>query len=354
MKLMLAGISLFVALVAFIWFFMGQGPEKIRDSSFKEMGVAPTVAPVEKSNDSAPNIQLESSSPAISQATTASGDVVKSRIILTATRDQVKLSEESGGIGPTGFITGYNGEVYFSDRFNDRVVEVSPDGKERVIYKSDPDEYIRGHGIDRDGNSFVLIGNDEYSLMKVGPDGKATRMDFSHKPEHLNGMRVDAREDAVYLIGVDKTVKVDKVTGEKTEVYGVPGFVNEEALDVVLTEAGQGMATFRAMNGAPIKTVPMGEDKFGAVLGTFALDDGNFVVALESDPSMSDENMQNPQITVKKVNGNGETISEIRIPKEVSGESFEIDQPLNVTREGKLQQAKAGASGTVIVEYDLP
>lgn len=353
MKLMIAGISLFTALVAVIWFFMGHTPDQNREAVFREMGVAPTVDPEQKGEDAAQAPILQSTK-AIAQAITASGDIVKGKIILKATRDQVKLSQESGGIGPTGFITGYNGEVYFSDRFNDRVVEISPDGKERVIYKSDPDEYIRGHGIDRDGNSYVLVGNDEYSLMKVTPDGKAARMEFSHKPEHLNGMRVDAREDAVYLIGVDKTVKVDKTTGEKTEVYGVPGFGNEEALDVVLTEEGQGMATFRGMNGAPIKTVPMGDDKFGAVLGTFALDDGNFVVAFESDPSLNDQDAENPKITVRKINPNGETLSEVKIPKEINEESFEVDQPLNVTRDGKLQQVRADPTGTEVVEYELP
>lgn len=350
MKLMLAGLALFVTLIVLIWFLMT--PNKVNPVSFKEMGVAPQVT-----TGTGNTAQVDASSlSAASNSTTASVAAQPGgpKVILKASRSQVKLSDEAGGIGPTGFTSGHNGEVYFSDRFNDRVVEITPDGKERVIYKSDPNEYIRGHGVDRDGNSYVLIGNDEFSLMKVGPNGTAIRMNFQHKPEHLNGMRVDARDDAVYLVGVDSTVRVDKTTGEKSEVYGVPGHGSEEALDVVLTEEGQVMATFRSLQGAPIRTVPVGDEKFGAVLGTFALDDGNFVVAFESDPSLSDENSNNPQITLKKLNPNGEAIGSIQIPSNITEDSFSIDQPLNVTKDGKIQQAVARPDGTEVLEYELP
>lgn len=350
MKLMLAGISLFVVLIALIWFLMT--PNKQNPVTFKEMGVAPQVSV--NAGNTAPTVDPMATSAVSSSPSSAVAAGKGPKVILKASRSQVKLSDEAGGIGPTGFTTGHNGEVYFSDRFNDRVVEITPDGRERVIYKSDPNEYIRGHGIDRDGNSFVLVGNDEFSLMKVGPNGTATRMNFTHKPEHLNGMRVDARDNAIYLVGVDSTVRVDKTTGEKSEVYGVPGHGSEEALDVVLTEEGQVMATFRSLQGAPIRTVPVGEEKFGAVLGTFALDDGNFVVAFESDPSLSEENANNPQITIKKLNPNGEPIGSIQIPSNITEDTFSIDQPLNVTKDGKIQQAVARPDGTEVLEYELP
>ncbi len=348
MKFLISGVVVFALVVAGIWYLMSS--KTPAPMNFDETPATSEAAPASASPTPAKVIgKIISAQTKVNTPEDRSGK----RVLLKATRKQVGLSEESGGIGPTSFVTGHNGEVFFADRFNDRVIEITPDGKERVVYKSDPNEYIRGHGVDPSGNSFVLVGNDKYSLVKVSPEGVAQKLSFSHEPEHLDGMRVDAREDAVYLVGHEKTIRVDKQTGEKTEMYGVPSMTNDESLDVILTEEGRVMATFRkAATGAPDRTVEVGTQKYGSVLGTFPLEDGGFVMALASDPSLSEENAQNPKVTFQPISARGELGVATTIEAGITENTYDIDLPYTVTPTGVIQQAISDPSGTEVVEYN--
>lgn len=350
MKFLISGLTVFVLLIAMIWYLMGnKSPEQIsyEDRDVQESQPQPADAPTPLAAKVIGKI--------VPEGTSGSPDLRgkgKTRVILKATREQVKLSDESGGIGPTSFVTGYNGEVYFADRFNDRIVEITPDGKEREVFKSKPNEFIRGHGLDPSGNSFVLVGNDKYSLVKVSPEGVTEKLSFNYEPEHLDGMRVDARDDAVYLVGHEKTIKVDKKTGESSEMYGVPSMTNDESLDVILTEEGRVMATYRkAATGAPDRTVEVGTQKYGSVLGTFPLENGGFVMALASDPSLSEENAANPQVTFQPISASGELGVATTITAGVTENTYEIDLPYSVTPTGVIQQAVASPTGTEVIEY---
>ncbi len=350
MKFLISGLVLFALVISGIWYLMNSkapsDPITIKRDSPEVTKGGPVTIATATGEESAIGQKVDSAKPVLGEQKNGG------RVVLKATREQVGLSEESGGIGPTSFVSGHNGEVFFADRFNDRVVEITPDGKERVIYKSDPNEYIRGHGLDPSGNSFVLVGNDKYSLVKISPEGVAEKMNFSHDPEHLDGMRVDARDDAVYLVGHEKTIKLDKQTGEKTEMYGVPSMTNDEALDVILTEEGRVMATYRkAATGAPDRTVEVGTEKFGAVLGTFPLENGGFVMALGSDPSLSEENAQNPKVTFQTISSSGELGTSVSVEAGIDDSTFSIDLPFSVSPQGVIQQAIAGPEGTKIVEY---
>lgn len=348
MKFLISGVVVFALVVAGIWYLLG--PKPPGPLSFSP----PPADPIKEAPPAAEPTPAKVIGKII-PAATGEGDRQSRggrRLILKASRKQVGLSEESGGVGPTSFVVGHNGEVFFADRFNDRVIEITPDGKERVVYKSDPNEYIRGHGLDPSGNSYVLVGNDKYSLVKVSPEGVAQKLSFSYEPEHLDGMRVDARDDAVYLVGHEKTIKVDKQTGEKSEMYGVPSMTNDEALDVILTEEGRVMATFRkAATGAPDRTVEVGTQKYGSVLGTFPLENGGFVMALGSDPTLSAQNAENPKVTFQPISPRGELGVATVIETGITENTYEIDLPYTVTPTGAIQQAISGPDGTEIVEY---